>query len=249
MTREHDDKRVTDAYRDLATERAPASLDKQVLAMASREARTRYGLARAWIRPVAWAATIGLTVAVVLEVSRYTDVADVAPEPEMQTVSPAAPAGSDAEAKRRGPERFEADLGKRADPASPADSAAQPEAARTDAARPEAARPKATQSLDSDAVARELAADEVPLARQAEEQARMREGEARAVPVIADQPLAAAAIEKQEVASCDNGTRESAQRWYACIENLREAGLDDAAAEELDALRRAFPEFREPGAE
>ena len=80
MTTNIDDKRVTDAYRDLADERAPAKLDEAILAMAASEARTRYGFTRAWIRPVAWAATIGLSLAFLLEMSQL-DEAPVLPAP------------------------------------------------------------------------------------------------------------------------------------------------------------------------
>jgi hypothetical protein len=70
-TANDNDPRVTQTYRDLATEKAPAALDDKVLAMAAAAARTPYGLARAWMRPVAWAATIGLCLAIVVEVARF----------------------------------------------------------------------------------------------------------------------------------------------------------------------------------
>ena len=70
MSNDQDKKTVSDAYRDIATETTPAALDDKVLRMAEREAKTRYGLARSWTRPVAWAAMIGLSLAVVLEVSQ-----------------------------------------------------------------------------------------------------------------------------------------------------------------------------------
>lgn len=67
------DPRVSGAYRDLATESTRPELDDKVLAMAAQHARTRYGLARAWVRPIAWAATIGLSFAFILEMSEYTN--------------------------------------------------------------------------------------------------------------------------------------------------------------------------------
>ena len=86
MTKDIDDKRISETYRDLASERTPAELDQKVLTMAASEARTRYGLARAWIRPVAWAATIGLSLAFILEMSQLADL----PVPaETPTAAPA----------------------------------------------------------------------------------------------------------------------------------------------------------------
>ena len=76
MTNEKDtrDPSVSATYRKLATEEPSAELDEQVLAMATRIQRTPYGMARAWIRPVAWAATIGLSLAFLLEMSQFTPI-------------------------------------------------------------------------------------------------------------------------------------------------------------------------------
>ena len=238
MTKAHDDKRVSAAYRDVAGERTPAALDEKVLAMAAAEARTRYGLARAWIRPVAWAATIGLSLAIVLELSRspYPESANELAEPEpparVHRQDAAAPAGSNAEAKS-------------ADSADSAD--------RTDSGRPETSLRKRSEAapaaLDSDAVARELDSDTVPIVRQAEEQARMQAGEARAAAVLADRPDAAFTAEQPETTACGADDRASAETWFACIEALRETGREDLASQELDALREAFPDFRPPESE
>ena len=78
MTTEHDNKRISETYSELARETTPDELDARVLAMATRETRSRYGLARAWVRPVAWAAMIGISLAFVLEMTWFTDVPDVA---------------------------------------------------------------------------------------------------------------------------------------------------------------------------
>ena len=200
MTTNIDDKRVTDAYRDLADERAPAKLDEAILAMAASEARTRYGFTRAWIRPVAWAATIGLSLAFLLEMSQL-DEAPVLPAPP--------PAAEEAREQDRA-----------------ADDAF-------------------------------VAEDMKPL-REAEEQARMRGTEARAIEVRADKPVAAAReatmshkaapAERKEASSahCDDAARSAADSWYACILELRATGRADAAASELEALLEVFPDFREP---
>ena len=76
MSGAHDDIGPGEIYRELASEKTPPELDRQVLAMAARGGRTRHGRARAWIRPVAWAATIVLGVAAVLEVTRNADGTD-----------------------------------------------------------------------------------------------------------------------------------------------------------------------------
>lgn len=63
------DQRVTEAYRAMANERAPEHLTARVLKHAAG-VRTPYARARAWMRPVAWAATVGLSLAIVLELTQ-----------------------------------------------------------------------------------------------------------------------------------------------------------------------------------
>ncbi len=89
MTTDNDTGRVSKAYRDLATETAPARLDRRVLERAARESRSRYGLVRAWMRPVAWAATIGLSLAFLLEMTWFAADPPV-PATAVPTAAPAA---------------------------------------------------------------------------------------------------------------------------------------------------------------
>ena len=73
----HDDLRdplVTETYRDVAVERTPEALDRVILDTAGRQARS--SKVSPWrfagYRPVALVATIGLSLALVLELSRMT---------------------------------------------------------------------------------------------------------------------------------------------------------------------------------
>lgn len=77
---------VSTTYRDLAQESTPPALDDSVLRMAaqSKPAVARRGIPM-WMKPVAWAATLGLTLAIVLDV---TDVGQSIPA--STTVAPAA---------------------------------------------------------------------------------------------------------------------------------------------------------------
>ena len=65
--------RLADAYRALAEERAPDYLNEKVLRLAAGT-RTRYSRARAWMRPAAWATVIGLSLAIVLDMTRLPQV-------------------------------------------------------------------------------------------------------------------------------------------------------------------------------
>ena len=80
MTTDNDKQYVSDAYREVANETTPAALDRRILDLAARESRSSYGLVRAWIRPAAWAATIALSLAILLEMTWFIDVG-VEPQP------------------------------------------------------------------------------------------------------------------------------------------------------------------------
>ncbi len=209
MSRDQDTRRVSEAYRGIARETPPAKLDESVMAMARQEARTRYGLARAWIRPVAWAATIALSFAFILELTYFSG------GPPIDAPHPAGP---------------EADIGQYEEPAAKEAPYKRPPA--TIVATPE------------------IRASEPPPLQRAEERAGATAA-GLADDVAADEfrrQRAPAAV-ASEIGHCDAGDRENADTWYRCILALRDSGLDAAAELELDALQRAFPDFREPVSE
>jgi len=99
MTNERNDvdPLVSDVYRELADETTPEALNREVLRLAAKQGRTPYSLARAWMRPAAWAATIGLSLVVVLQLTNLP-VSDTAPVPK--SVPATAPAADTAEERR-----------------------------------------------------------------------------------------------------------------------------------------------------
>lgn len=65
------DETVSATYRELSREGAPNHLNEKVLRQAAEKAlRPRYSRSIMWTRPLAWAATVGLCLAIVLEVTR-----------------------------------------------------------------------------------------------------------------------------------------------------------------------------------
>jgi hypothetical protein len=194
MTTEKDNQRVSDAYREIASEATRPEIDERILKLAGSGLRSRYGLARAWVRPLAWAATIALSVALVLELTQQVDVPSAGVQQDVQ----AEPARSDADLPTASEEMdVQLDAAKRMPPA-----------------RPEAAAPAA------------LSADDFAPLREAEEQAKMRS---------ADAP-----------ARCNADERATADRWYACIEELLENEYFAAAEQELEAFNLAHPDFERP---
>jgi len=210
------DPRVSDAYRELATEKSPPELDATVLKMAAGDVRTRYGLARGWLRPVAWAATIGLSLAFVLEISQYTDV-PATPELAAERLEAA---------KSKDEDLANQELQKRSDVPAPAKALAP---------RIEGASPAA---MENAALIQDFETDSASVLQEAEEQMRMHTGEARSAASFAEK--------KEWTGHCDAAARASAESWYECIERLRDERLTDAARQELDALLVEFPDFREP---
>jgi hypothetical protein len=68
---------VTQAYRELGVDKAPERLNQDILQMASEEgqqASERGFFVSAWMKPLTWAATIGLSLAIVLEFSELPSV-------------------------------------------------------------------------------------------------------------------------------------------------------------------------------
>ena len=207
MNSDPDMRRVSDAYRDIAKETSPAKIDDRVLALARQEARTRYGLARTWVRPVAWAATIALSFAFILELSYFRD--DTLP------IDLAAPPAMDS------------DTGEKVEPAlqeapfkrSPAAIIAAPEIKTRDARQMRETEERA------DTATSDLA-NETPLS-----------SSSRAL--LPDE-------DEADVDHCTTEAQQSAVAWYSCVVALRNQGLHDAAKAEFDALREAYPGFREP---
>lgn len=212
------DKAVARAYRELATERTPATVNEQVLRAAAREAGRGYPRWIGWLRPLAWAATVGLTLAIVLELG------DI-PAPDDDLVSPARP-----EETREAP---------------PADDAPSENARReidSESADGRAAG-RARNDGDRTPASAAFAVDDAAMLEQAADIAAVRAGsESREQAPAAP----ASAKEAEPGPACDDGSRERADTWYRCIERLRAEGNADAAEREFDELIETFPDFEPP---
>lgn len=73
------DEHVAKAYRASANETVPQHLNDRVLNMAANPSRTPkrpFSLLSAWSKPLAWAATLALSLVIVLEVTQLSDLTD-----------------------------------------------------------------------------------------------------------------------------------------------------------------------------
>lgn len=249
----HQDDRVSAAYRELAGERTPAELDRKVLEMAANSARPpTYSRWMSWSRPLAWAATVTLCLAITLELVRDPVVQDTV------VPNPANTAATLPHATRQ-------------DALVPQDDAV------TDEEREMFVEPSAKASderdRDSNNARRELAAERSLAEPELQEEvaeslassgavdkaglARMRSsGEASPAAPAADMlratesPGAAsnAYARDADVAqpACAGKRRATPESWRDCILELEANGDHAAAQHERSELKDTFPEFKWP---
>jgi len=222
---------VSETYKAIADERAPEYLNKAILRDAAKAARPRYLRSVSWTRPLAWAATITLSVALVLEVSNLPTPGPAVLEESLAPNSPiAVPQSTPLKSTAK-------------------QMAAQPELEKrlVDEGRHETARTReaASDSLDI----AEVEIGDTDMLRRADEMARLQDGEnkdqAPTAAFAARAPVTAqsAAGLSSAAASCDETARSSAESWHACVLELEDAGLADEARRQREALREAFPDF------
>ena len=246
MTSERDifegDERVTEAYRELGAEKAPEHLNETILEMAAgagKHSGERDKPLVAWMKPLAWTATIGLSLAIVLELTQVPTANvryDAAPHAEsvleeiaiqdtdkLQTIEHRVleqtganrsaitkdEAADDVEVFRR------ESKGKMDFVAAPAQMPSSP-----------APTPASVDHMPDDLqdTARKRAADSATL----------------------NMPMASFAVIAEEkeadfAESCDAQVRLSAGDWLECIDNLRQSGALEAADREYKALILEYP--------
>jgi hypothetical protein len=226
MTIERDndamDELVSNTYREHSTEQVPDALNKRVLKMAADDTRSRSALAKffdAWTKPLAWAATIGLSLAIVIEVSQLANgplpPASAPPESvedlfRLEDTSQFDDARNQARL-RAGPSNVDIDLAK-------VDRVAIPEQI----------------VLEEEVKARSSDLGDAPAAPAAEQR------------VVAARALPSAALKSENKAvsdgtACDEVIRETARNWLACIEELRLAGAVEDANREYGEFVSRFP--------
>ena len=241
MTQDRDllmtDETVSRTYRELATEKTPPPLDAKILAAARAETRTRYGLLRTRTRPLAWAAMIGLSLVIVLQITRLPGGEDALPT---ETPMPAA-LQDNGVAEPMPVVTMEAGAAATAaeTPPAPAATAAEtPPAPAAARGKPGLAEAERADAPERDAVAAEQR-QRAPLAAQA----------SAIAPGLSEALSPQGAAQKEALAvpagsACSESARAAPESWLACIEALRAGGETAGADAEYELLRAAFPDFR-----
>lgn len=257
---------VAQIYREVADERTPNHLDRAVLEEAASVARPRYARLRAWTRPMAWAATAILSVALVLEITKvpapenigFEDTAskfevgipELDPIDDAPTEVPQAEVVEQAPATPLGRSLNGASTGQPVEVApakAPADQVA-PEPILQERQRSEL-RPQAVEEGQLAAPAAkvdEFKLKDANMLRHAEDMARMQSGENReaASPSsAADAGTLGAVAVSAEAPACDETVTSTPETWLECITGLEEAGLSREAQQQRELLQAAFPEF------
>ena len=231
MTNERDkegtDTRVSEAYRELSAPRVPDHLNQAILRMAANK-RPGKGdfLFAAWVKPVTLAATIALSLAIVLELTEVPTTAiqtEVNPAIEQQAESAAedfAPQETDSldRAESRARAQFELNrMPLREDETASADERIVEELVLKDT---DLAKSEAKSKINSFAASPPAAAPSAARKRVAD------------LP-DSNQPAAAT--------GCDEKARRSADTWLDCIDKLRESGLTQDADREYEAFILEYP--------
>jgi len=226
---------VSKTYRELPTPRAPDHLNQTILRMAEKKGRGRSDfLFAAWVKPVTLAATIALSLAIVLELSELP-VTSVAPEVAPAAREELAPQETDrldqAEDRARSKlERVPTPAGANYSP--PADKGLLEELVLEDT---DSAKSEAKGKIESFAASPSAAA--LPAARK------------RAADMPdSNQPAAISTVgfameigESELSTACDERARQSADSWLACIDQLRESGATLDADREYEAFMLEYP--------
>ena len=218
------DEFVSASYRDVAKETTPSHLNEKVLRMAANAAqRSQYSRFTSWTRPLAWAATIALCLAITLEVTR-------GPVPD------AGIGESMSEQSKSEQSMPKESIDEETDAfADDTPAAASPNKAMVDDIRRKRAAEEPRREVRSHQVAPlSFEVKDANVLQHVEELERLQSGSSNE------------ALLDEVVVGCSQETRTSADIWLECITALKEAG-DVAAAEiEEELLIEVFPDFKMP---
>ena len=250
MTNERlQDERVSAAYREVAGETAPPYLDEKVLRMAASGAkRPRYSRSLSWTRPLAWAATIALCLAITLEVTRVpTPDAGVPNTTASESIVEAAAAVGRARVAKEAEARD-------AEAAIPATTFVPQkiEQAKTRAAARKRQEVDAFYLNDAEEAPAPAAAaapmafevKDADVMQHVEDLARLQSGTSNE-PVL-EEVVPGASYALIVPAPCSDDVKTDPDEWLACIEALEDAGDTEAALREKESLIEVFPDFKMP---
>ena len=255
------DPQLSAQYSSLADEVTPANLDQAILRDAARAVRAdnRRGSFGAWFRPVAFMATVGLTLAIILDLS---DTAMFSPPADMSVETlPPMPAVADDPAdvigkNRADPQvieflRQEKSVSATGLASGTTEKAATDIGGTVDQEATEISRPPEVQ--EEIVVPGDVFSTEVESTRQRIDEAASASG-AYLQPQPGAEAPSAEPFERAptlnlylaEPLGCTGEQRSDLVTWWQCIEELEESGQPQIAERELGYLLAEFPDFVPP---
>lgn len=240
-----DESAVSAAYRETATERVPDNLDRAVLKEAALAAAKGSRKRGRWIRPLAFAATVGLSLAIVLEITG-------SPELNAPLFDGAAETATFDDSARPQSREDRDTLPTRSRQAPLAGGNTAPAMQQAPEAKQKPDGP-ASVRLEAEPVGRQDIKKESDVFTGALEEARssVREEQEKAAARLPAQTPAATPMElsadlylapESTEFACEPAVRSDPESWLACIESLQDGGRAEEAALELLEFERAYPD-------
>ena len=257
---------VSRTYRDLSNERTPEHLDHIVLNEARTAAKPGYVRNISWLRPAAWVTTIGLCLAIVLEVSDLAPPAQSLPDAPAKVVkesedsvmavpatggmaAPAARAKS-SDAPRSDSVRTEKqEVFSEAEQGRPDVGVGRFELKTLEEVPATTAEPVSTKRQGPAVVEIDsFDQDDGQLLRDAEDRARLQTGsdQESVESLLQVAPALGMASDAAAERYCEDSETSDPNAWLACILELEQQGLLEAAKLERDLLRESFPDAHVP---
>jgi len=251
------DETVRRTYREIAREQVPDHLNRAILEQAARAARPRYARSRAWTRPLAWAATIALSVAVVLEINRTPvpdDALDLIPPAMLEAESYEQPELPVATPEEAVPASKDPGRAANVTPSSPAKTGLMQKTATPlpDAPIVEERKREASDSATSTLETGPASASPIGLRdedalRRADDMSKIQSGPGKeSFAAFGDPGRTRAAAPASDVDGCPAEVTRDPSEWFECIQALETAGLDEQAQEQRRRLLEAFPGYEFP---
>lgn len=229
------DAAIAETYSEIADETTPEYLNKNILALAKAASKPPKASRMAvWMKPAAWAATLGLSLAIVLQVSQspvspavpeISSAADSLREELRQKDTHVVEEAAAAARLRAGPNQIE----KRQD----ADAVAV-----ADAPSPRTADPNADLAADDEQAVREQ-----PVARTRPAAAKSEASRFASAAAESASGLNALSQEAPLEPTCPLAQRSNADDWSRCIQALRKEGHERLANAEVEFFEATFPDF------
>lgn len=247
----HHDEQVSAAYQDLAAERTPEHLDQKVLRMAKAAGgRPLYSRWVAWSRPLAWAATVALCLAITLEVTRVedapTDVATPASTvvPELQKDKREQALEQDADRQLGLAESMSDSMSDSVADALSSEKIAPARSASKPAANEPEPAGRARRSAD---IAEEEAIELGTIEPAVDFEVKVADELRRENSVASGAYATSKAVAADSLANeCSEDMRSEPESWLECIEALEASGDKEAALHQRQNLEETFPDFKLP---